>query len=423
MSVPDRPVRAQESAASSGGGTTSAFWSYWTASATSSVGDGIRVVALPLLAITVLHASNFEVSLITAASYAAIVLIGLPAGVLVQRFPLRRLQVTMDVFRAVAVLTVPVAAWWDVLTLPHVLIVAFFIGLASNLFDVANVTFIPSVVPKEELTARNGLLSGTFAATQLGGPSIGGVLVQTVGAASSLVVDSFSYLISAFFLGRIRVETQPVSAAGQPPFLQRIAQGLRFVARHPAMRPSVVAASAVNFANGALLAITAVFLIRTLGVPAGAVGFIIAADGVGSLLGAAIAPWLARRLGTARAVIAATGVGALFGLLMPLTRSSATVFLFVIGMAGLAAGVTVLSVITRTHRQTASPPELLARVMASVRFISWSAIPVGALVAGGLAQAFGPRAGLWAVAVAGLLAPVALWFSRVRGVRELTEAG
>ncbi|MEN3304947.1 MAG: hypothetical protein V7603_1149, partial [Micromonosporaceae bacterium] len=186
VSAPDRPVRENDASAGRGRATGSAFWSYWTASATSSLGDGIRVVALPLLAITVLHASNFEVSLITAASYAAIVFIGLPAGVLVQRFALRRLQVTMDVFRAAAVLTVPIAAWWDVLTLAHVLIVAFFIGLASNLFDVANVTFVPSVVPKEELTARNGLLSGTVAATQLGGPSIGGLLVQTVGAASSL---------------------------------------------------------------------------------------------------------------------------------------------------------------------------------------------------------------------------------------------
>lgn len=403
---------------------SSAFWNYWSASATSSIGDGIRSVALPLLAITVLQASNFEVSLITAASYAAIVLIGLPAGVLVQRFPLRRLQITMDVVRAVAILTIPLAAWWGVLTLPHVLLVAFCIGLASNLFDVANVTFVPSVVPKEQLTARNGLLSGTFAVTQLGGPSVGGLLVQTIGAAYSLVVDTVSYLISAFFLSRIRVEARPpTSPVQQPPFFRRIAQGLQYVVRHPAMRPSVLAATAVNFANGALLAVTAVFLIRSLDVPVGAVGFVIAADGVGALAGAALAPWLARRFGTVRSLLLATGIGALFALMMPLTASRQVLFLFVIGMAGLAAGVTVLSVITRTHRQTASPPELLARVMASVRFISWSVIPLGALVAGTLAQVFGPRAGVWVVAVAACLAPVAIWFSPLRGRRDLTDVG
>ena len=403
--------------------STRSFWRFWAASATSTTGDGITVVALPLLAITALGASNFEIGLITAANYAAIVLIGLPAGVLVRRFALRGLQVSMDGIRALLILSIPIAAWLHGLTLAHLLAAAFVIGLAGNLFDVANATFIPRVVRPEELTRRNGLLSGTFATTQLVGPSMGGVLVQTVGAAWGLVVDAASYVASALLLSGIPTTGRPP----QPPaegtrFLPQLREGLVFVLRHPVMRPGMLAATTVNFANGALMAVTAPFLVRELALPVGVVGLVVAADGLGSIAGAAATARLADRYGDARVLLGATLIGPLFSILMPFASGPAGVGLFAVGMAGLAAGVTVLSVVARTHRQTESPAELLSRVMASVRFISWSAIPVGALLGGTVAQILGLRAALVIVSAAALLAPVAIWSSRIRRLHRLADS-
>lgn len=403
------------------GRASAAFWRYWAASATSTFGAGVTAVALPLVALTVLDASNFEVGLLTAAGYAAVVIIGLPAGIIVQRYELKALQVAMDTFRAVAVLTVPVAAWFDALTLAHLLVVTFFVGLASNLFDVANATFLPRIVSREDLVARNGLLSGTSATTHLAGPAVGGVLVQAAGAVAGLIVDAATYVVSAVLLAGIPAPAAPARPAPAESFFRQVAEGMRFVFRHPVMRPSCLAATAVNFANGAVFAATPTFLVRTLGLPPSAVGLVLALDGLGTIVGAALTARLARRLGGARAVLLAVVAAAVLALAMPLARGGYAPYVFGLGLAGFGAGVCVLSVITRTHRQTASPPELLSRVVASVRFVSWSAIPVGALCAGTVGELVDPRAGLVVGCVGAATAVGVVWLSRIRRLREMTD--
>jgi MFS family permease len=398
------------------------FWKYWGASATSRVGDGITAVAFPLLALTQLQASNFEVGLLTAAEYAAIVLVGLPAGVIARRFALRRMQVTMDGLRALAILTVPVAAWMDVLTLPHLVAVAFVVGLASNLFDVANSTFLPLVVPKDQLIARNGLMSGTVSTTQLAGPALGGVLVQAVGAAYSVLVDAATFLVSAVLLSRTPETRRPAATLVKSGFFQQVAEGFGFVLRHRVMRPAVLAATAVNFASGAIAAVTPTFLVRTLGLPPGVIGLVMAAEGAGTIVAAALTAPLVRRAGSGRALLMATTAAPFLGLAMPLAVTGMAPAIFVFGIAGCAACIAVLSVVARTHRQLVSPPDLLSRVTASVRFVSWGVIPVGALLAGGAAQLWSPRAGLVLACAALFLAPVALWVSVVPRLKDLLDA-
>jgi MFS family permease len=396
-----------------------AFWRYWAGSTVSSVGDAVTAVALPLVAVETLRASSFEVSLITAASYASWILIGLPAGVLVQRLPLRGTQVAMDLVRALVLLSVPVAAALGHLHLVHLVVVALVIGLAGVVFDVGNSTLLPSIVSKEELTARNSLTSASSAATQLGGPSLGGVLVQLVGAAASLLVDVVSYLVSALLLQSLPRPARETRPPADTSMGRQIRDGWRFVTRHPVIGPCVAAATLVNFACGALMALAPVFLVRTLGLPVGVVGLLMAAEGAGSLLGAAVTPLLARRLGGARAVLAATSVGAVLAALVPLASGGWGTLPYVAGTVGFAMGVVVLSILTRTHRQTVTPPELLPRVMATVRFVSWGAVPVGALTAGLLAGTAGPRGALWLVSAAGAAAAVTLAVSPLRRLHDL----
>lgn len=400
--------------------SASAFWRYWTASTISSVGDAITTVALPLVAVSVLHASSLEVSFLTAAQYAAWIAIGLPAGVIVQRLPLRGTQVAMDLLRAVAVLSVPVAAALDVLHLAHLVLVALVIGLATVVFDVGNSTFLPSIVSKDELTARNSLTSASVSATQLGGPSLGGVLVQLLGAATSLLFDAVSYLASAVLLRSLPRPAPASKPTKGESTLALIKEGWRYVAHHPAIRPCVAAATLVNFTCGAFIALLPVFLVRTLDAPAALVGVLIATEGLGSLIGAALTPRLAGRLGSARTILITTLFGASVALLMPLARTGWGLLFFAVGNMGFGASVVVLSILTRTHRQTVTPPELLPRVMATVRFISWGAVPFGALTAGGAATALGNRGSLWLICGLAFLAPLALWTSPIRRTRDLT---
>jgi MFS family permease len=380
----------------------------------------VTSVALPLTAVVVLHATALEVGLLTAASYVAWLVIGLPAGVLVGRLPLRRTQLAMDLVRAAAVATVPVAWWFDALTLGHLVVVALVVSFASVLFSVGNMSFLPALVPKAELTARNSLMSGTEATVQLGGPALGGVLVQALGAATALLVDAVSYLASAVLLRRLPERTIPVPAEPAP-MRSMIRDGWHFVVRHPVMGPCMWEATAVNFVCGGLMALAPVYLVRELGAPAGLVGLLIASEGIGTLLGAALAPRLSRRIGSGRVTVLSGTAGAVAALLLPVGHGAAGMVAFACGNAGFAGGVVVGSITTRTLRQRVTPPELLTRVMATVRFVSWGAIPFGALTGGAVASALDVRTAMWCTAVGAFVPVTVLWTSPVRRVRDLEE--
>jgi MFS family permease len=391
------------------------FWRFWIGSTTSRLGDTVTLVALPLLAVLRLHATSFEVSLITAASFCAWIVIGLPAGVLVHRLPLRGTQIAMDLLRAGSLLSLPVAAALGVLTLVQVIGVALVIGFATVVFDVGNSTFLPSIVSDAELVARNALVSGSEAGVQLGGPAIGGVLVQSLGAPAALLVDVFSYLCSATLLRSLpRPGPQP-RTSGEPSTAEMIRAGVAFVVHDAVIRSCVIAATIINFVCGGLLALTTVYLVRGLGASAGIVGLLVASEGAGTLLGAAITPRMSARLGSARAFRWAATIGAATALLMPLATGMAGLLLFAAGNAGFAAGTVVVSILARTHRHRAVPHEMLPRVMATVRFISWGVIPLGALATGAAAAALGNRDALWLLVSCSLLTPLTLHVGPIRG--------
>jgi MFS family permease len=396
------------------------FWRWWTAGTTSAVGSAVGAVALPLTALTVLDASAFEMGLIAAAGYVAWIVIGLPAGVLVQRLPMRGVQIGADLARAAAVVSIPPAWWLDCLTIAQLVITALVIGFANVIFDVANSTFLPSIVSKEQLQSRNSLTSGTQATTQLGGPSVGGLAIQVLGAVPTLLVDAASYLVSALLL-RTLPERRAEAPDRWPPMREMIREGWRFVVHHPVMGPCMWAATAANAVCGAQLALYALYLVRELHAEPGLVGVLLAADGAGTLFGAALTSRITARLGTARAVVAAGFVTVAGAIVVPLGTGWPAFAAFAVGNVIFSSGVVVISVVTRTYRQIASPPGLLARVMATVRFVSWGAIPIGGLVAGVVAGALGGRVTLLIFVVVAACIPLVLLASPVRHLRDLTD--
>jgi MFS family permease len=396
------------------------FWRWWTAGTTSGLGSAVGAVALPLTALTVLDASAFEMGLIAAANYVAWIVLGLPAGVIVQRLPLRGTQVAADLARAAAVASIPLAWWWGHLTVAQLVVVALVTSFANVLFDVANSTFLPEIVSREQLQSRNSLTSATHASTQLGGPAVGGFAVQLLGAVPTLLVDAVSYLVSAVLL-RTLPARRADAPQSWPPMRAMIRAGWSFVTRHPVLGPGMWAATAVNFVCGAQLALYPLYLVRELHAPAGLVGVLLAAEGVGTLVGAALTSRITATLGSARGLIVAGFVAVAGAFILPLGTGRPAYVIFALGNVIFAGGVVVLSVTMRTYRQIASPPELLSRVMATVRFVSWGAIPVGGLLAGALAGPLGARVTLLILAGATVYAPMVLLLSPVRRVRDLSD--
>ncbi|TDC85765.1 MFS transporter [Micromonospora sp. KC606] len=395
-----------------------AFWCWWVAGTTSHLGSAVGGVALPLTALTVLDASAFDMGLITAAGYLAYLLISLPAGVIVQRVPLRGMQVVLDLIRALAIASVPLAWWFDALSVAQLVAVALVVSFANVLFDVANQTFLPEIVPAAQLQARNSLNSGTHAATQLGGPSLGGLAVQLLGAVPTLFMDAVSYLISAVLL-RTLPARRVQRPAERPPMVTMIREGWHFVLRHPIIGPAMWDATATNFVCGAMLALFPYYLVRELHASPLMVGLLLAADGLGTLVGAALTTRFTGRVGTARGLIVAAFVGVAGALIIPLGTGTAAYFAFAAGNLIFAGSTVVLSVTTRTYRMLASPPDLLSRVIATVKFVSWGAIPIGGLLAGILAGSIGARTTLLIFGALTVLSPIIYLSTPIRRLRDL----
>ncbi|MEU6454777.1 MFS transporter [Streptomyces sp. NPDC047065] len=404
----ERPTVPQHDRRGTGHATSpsAVFWRYWAAATVSSAGTAVTALALPLVALSVLHATALQAALLAAAGQISWLLLSLPAGVIAQRLPLRRLQVTLDLVRFAAVGSLPLAWWLDRLSYPHLFLAALATGAATVLFDIGNSTFLPAIVPERQLAARNSLMSGTHAVTETGGPSGGGLLVQAAGPVGALLVDAASYLLSAALL-RTLPERPPAPRTGDGAG-RLIREGWTYVTRHPVMLPCMLWATATNFVCAALVALTPLYLVREAGLTPAQLGLVLAMDGVGGLAGAAVAVRLTRRFGTARGLVGAALAGGAAALLAPLTTTAADAYWFALGNAGFAFGVAIGSITTRTYRQTASPPELLSRVMATVRFVSWGAQPLGALTAGLLATYAGTHAALWTVCAAAVLPPLYL---------------
>ncbi|MGW3304632.1 MFS transporter [Streptomyces rubiginosohelvolus] len=395
------------------------FRRFYLATTVSGAGSAVTLVALPLTAVSTLDSTPFQVSSLAAAGQAGWLLLGLPAGVIVQRFPLRAIQIWMDLFRLVAIGSIPTAWSLDALTYPHLLAAMFIVGLATVLADISNATYLPAIIDTDHLHSRNSLISGTQAVTQTGGPSLAGLLIQLGGAAGALVIDALSYLISALALSTLPERSAPSRTS--VPAITLIKEGWTFVTRHPVMRPCLLWATATNFATGALMALMPTYLVRYADLPAGVVGVVVAVDGLGALIGAMLATKLTLRFGSARALLAASAIGAAFTLMTPLTIGLYTAWLFGLGIAGFAAGVVIGSILTRTHRQTASPPELLSRVMATVRFVSWGALPLGALLSGVAAQYLGLHTAQVLIVLCTFVSPAVLLLSPLRSMRDLAD--
>lgn len=389
--------------------------------ATGQLGAQVTLVALPLVAVLELDAPAFQVGLLTAAETAAFLLVGLPAGALTDRMRKRPLMIRADLVRAVAMASIPAAALADVLTMVQLYVVALVTGVATVFFDVAHQSYLPQILPRDRLVAGNGALETVRSTAQVTGPGVGGGLVQLVGAQFAVIVDVIGYVLSALFLRRIQqVEEAPEPAAAGGSLRKEIGEGVRFVFGHPLLRVIAFTTGLANFSMAVLMATQTVHLVRVVGLEAGGLGLVLSASAVGGLLGAVCAGRLAARLGQARVILLSVLATGPFALLWPLSgHGFAGAALFAAGSGVVSFGAVVYNVAQVSFRQGLCPPRLLGRMNATLRFLMWGTLPLGALLGGALAQSYGSRTALAWCAVGILAVPLPLVFSPLRRMRDL----
>jgi MFS family permease len=390
----------------------------WAGNAASQFGARIGGIATALLAVDVLGATTFQVGVLTAAQNVGLLLFGLPAGAWVDRMRRRRLLISADLVRAALFASIAVAGQLGHTGFGHLLVVVLAVGVASVFFDVAHLSYLPTLVGREHLLEGNAKLQAAQSVAVVAGPAAGGALVGALGAADTLLATSLGFAVSAVQLARIRaVEPRP-PGADQRDLRREIAEGLRLVFGDPALRAIALCTSTSNFFMAAFVTLNVLFLNRTVGLGAGPTGVLLACSGVGGLLGALLGRRFAARVGRARAVWLSLVCTQPFALLLPLAGRGWRIVFFAGGWFAVGLGSTVYNIAQVTYRQAVCPDRLLGRMNASNRFVVWGTLPLGSLFAGGLAGWAGMRAGL-TLAACGLSASV-LWLvcSPLRTARD-----
>jgi predicted MFS family arabinose efflux permease len=309
-------------------------------------------------------------------------------------------MIIADVARALLLASIPAGYLLAVLNLPMLCVVVFLAGTFTVIFEVCRTTLFVSLVPAERYIDATALLNGSRAAAWVGGPSLAGLLVQTLGGALTVLADAGSFLASAFFLSRIH-PTEPPPAAGTH---NGMATGIRFLARSPVLRALLAAATTLNLFNYMFQALIVLYAVRHLHIPPGLLGIILGAGAVGALLAATLSGRIVRRIGVGPATLAGFALFPAPLLLFPAATGPRPLILTMCFLAEFGSGMGVMLLdITSSAIQTATTPDALrARVTGAQRTINYGIRPIGALLGGTLGTALGLRPTLW-IATAGAL--------------------
>jgi MFS family permease len=397
------------------------FLQLWGAETVSQVGTQVTLLALPIVAVTVLAATPFEMGVLSALETAAFLLIGLPAGAWVDRWRRKRVLVTNDLIRGLALATLPLAWAMHALSLPLLFVVATITGTATVFFDVAYQSYLPALVDRHQIVDGNGKLETSRAVAQVAGPGITGVLLRMVSAPALIAADAVSFFLSALFIGGIRHADAVPDRAARRPMRVEIAEGLSFVVRHPLLRRIVACTGSFNFFSQFTATLLVLYALRTLHLDKSALGLVFSAGAIGGLLGAVTAARFARWVGEGRAIPLACLITVPFEALTPLAAVGAPAALLLIGTFGVSWGVVVYNITQVSFRQRLCPPALLGRMNASVRFVVFGTQPLGALLGGALGTWFGVVPTLWIATFGALLASLWTVVSPLIGMRDLPD--
>ncbi|PZF66469.1 MFS transporter [Curtobacterium sp. MCBD17_013] len=380
------------------------FRSYWSAATVSSFGSAVSAVAVPVLVVTVLHATPFEVGLVNAAQFLPYALFGLIVGAYVDRFRRKPLLIWASVGRGVCLGTVPVLWLTGLLNLWVTAAALFVFGALSVVGFAATQSLLPRIVPRPLLLAANARVDQSDAAAQTVGPALGGVVVSIVTAPVAIALDSVSYFVDALLIARVRVVEQKPARLPGTRLRHDIVDGLRWTYGHATLAPLALSTHLWFLANAAGLTVFATLALRTLALPAAVYGAIIAVSGVAMLLGATAAPRLGTRFGAGQTIIAARAA-------YPIAWAAITFATVGSGAAAPLVAVVVLFVAFAVHgaaagcenanemslRQTVTPDALLGRMNGTMRSANRTLAAVGAVGGGALMTVAGDRFALLAV--------------------------
>jgi predicted MFS family arabinose efflux permease len=365
----------------------------------SELGSAITQIALPTIAVLVLHAGSFELGILIALERIPFPILALLVGVWVDRLPRRRVMVVADVLRAIVLAAVPVGAAAGFLGLPLLYAVALASGVLTIFFDLAYLSYVPELVERDRLGDANSLIQLSNSASNLAGPGIGGLLIQAVGAARAMSLDAASFVVSfltLLWMGPDRVRAERAPSLGM---VAELREGLAHVFADPVLRFLVLVFGAAIVVGPMSEPNLYAFAYRQLHFSPATLGWLLSVEGGAAVVGAYFGPFVMRRM-TAGWILAVTGaIGGAAWVIVALAGEGPTLLICLSAMI-IGGLVDPLNNVTQwSLRQLRTPDHLQGRMNSIFRTVFWGAWPIGNALGGYLGSLIGSRA---SILVAGL---------------------
>jgi MFS family permease len=400
------------------------FVALWSAGTISIFGSLITRTALPWAAILVLDAGALDVAALRGVEQVAALIVGLFAGAWVDRLRRRPIMIWADIGRAILLASIPVAFLANALGMLHLVVVAFFAAVLSTVFDVAERSYLPTVVPRRQLVGANSAITASGSVAEFTSFGLGGFLINVLKAPIAIAVDAASFVVSALVLSRIRTEEPPPkSVHDREPVLREIREGLRITAGSPVLRALALAHGGTHILWGVFGTAYLLYAKEELDLDPAATGIIAAVGGIGSLLGSLAVPWAVRRFGVGRTILGGMFLFIFGNLLIPLAPAHAALlgagFLVAQQLIGDSGG-TVYEIVETSLVQSSVDNRVIGRVNASFFTFTTLMTLAGVIIGGVVAEYLGLRTAFALGLVGAVLAIAVVWFSPVRHMRETT---
>ncbi|WP_030485121.1 MFS transporter [Nocardioides aequoreus] len=399
------------------------FRQLFLADSASQVGTELAGLAIAVMAVRLLDAGELEMGVLATFEYLAFLVIGLPAGAWVDRWRKRRVLVSADLVRAVALATLPLAWYLGVLTIWQMYAVALAVGTATVFFDVAYQSYLPEIVEPPDIGEGNAKLQAVQSIAMIGGPALGGWLIRLVGAPVTVALNAASFVWSAWFLRRIRHVATPPPREDRRPLWVEVREGLDFVFGEPLLRRIVACTASSNLLSSMTGAMLVIYCLQDLGLDEAQMGLAMGLGAAGGLLGALATPPLTRWLGEGRVIPLSMLTWIPGGVLMPLAGTVVPPMVaLTVSSLGLTFSVVVYNVAQVSFRQRLCPRPLLGRMNASIRFCVWGVMPIGGLLGGVIGSTYDARTVFWIGFAGSFVSASFVVFSPLIRMRDLPRA-
>lgn len=391
----------------------------WTSILISSFGGQVTLLAVPLTAAVLLHATPTQMGLLTAMEVVPFVLLSLPTGVWLDRIRKLPVYVVGELSIAAAVATVPIAWWMGSLSIRWLYVVGFIIGSVNTTAGSAAQIVLTQIVPRERLVeahAKNSLASST---AEVSGPGAAGALIKLTGPPVALLADAVLLLLSASILRGVRV--RETRSSTHPRFWSAMREGLHFVRGHRLLMAMALCVGLWQLCSQAAVVVQILFATRDLGLSARGVGLCYVALGLGTIGASMLVHGLARRLGPGPVMVLGFGVCGIGWLILasaPLNGYGILAFALMLLLYGVGAVLVFINFLAL--RQSVTPAHMLGRMTSTMRWLILLPAGPGALLGGWVGERYGLRASLlFAGTTASVLALISWRLPVIRSVRTL----